>query len=260
MQKANFRIAVQASKQVCPKHHIHLVSRGNMKPFCTECKREEMAKEEANMVAKFKYDQVHSYLKRASLVDRPDLFNCTFASFNGKRNDWASNYKTIAERLAKVYAEDPKIKFNTIFLGRAGTGKSHLAMAILNYVNKHSNQKCLFLSVPRLLQSNREWFQDATNNIWSEDFTIERVQEAGLVVIDDLGAESAAGNASSFVQSVIFSIYEANQRIITTTNLDKKGIKSTYDNRLLSRISEGAAGHVFDFSRMPDEREKQTGD
>lgn len=256
MKKMSFHINVTFTDKQCPKHHIPLVTYGNLKPFCTECIKEKMEREKQQAIDQFKYDQIHGYLRSESLTDRKTVFDCTFANYDPHKASWSAKYRNAAVRIAKDYADNPDKKFNTIFFGKAGTGKTHLAMAILNYFNGHSDQKCVFLSIPKLLQANKDWFKDSINNFWSQKKTVEVVSNANLVVIDDLGAESADGNASSFVQSVVFQIYEANQRIITTTNLTKKQIRETYDPRLLSRIEEHAAGHVLDFDRLPDERVK----
>lgn len=254
MEKLDFKINVTISDKLCPKHHVPLVSYGKIKPFCPKCQEEKTNQEKANMVKKFKVDQVHDYLANNSLLDRDESFGYTFDGFKTNHDAMLIKYKRAAEALAKDYAENPDKKFNSLFFGKSGTGKTHLAMSILNYVNSHSNQKCLFLSIPKLVTENRDWQADHTSSVWSTSWTAEKVSDADLVVVDDLGAESASGDATSFVQSVIFGIYEANQRVITTTNLNASTIRSTYDNRILSRISENAAGHILDFSKLKDHR------
>lgn len=238
----------------CPKHGCHYISRGKLGKFCPECLNDQIEREKIELVKKGERDAVHDYMYHASLIDRKDLWQCSFDNFKYKPASLEAQCYQKAKSFAEAYAKNPKKKFNTIFFGKSGTGKTHLAISILNYVNDHSNQKCLFLSIPRLLQANRDWQADHTSSNWSQRFTQERVAEADLVVVDDLGAESASGDATNFVQSVIFTIYDSNQRIITTTNLSSDKIRSTYDNRILSRVEENAAGHVMNFSKLRDKR------
>lgn len=254
MQKASFKIkGLTYSNEVCPIHHVKKVSVGNLKPICRLCEQEKIEQEKQIQVKQFAKDQVKGFIKR-SLVDRQGMFECTFDSFEAPRGTERYKAKVVAGHTAVAYLNHPDKKFNTVFFGKAGTGKTHLAMALLNFVNKNAMQKCLLLSVPRLLDKNRQWFKDPTSTVWSEGYTIEQVRRADLVVVDDLGAETANGNASNFVQSVIFNIYEANQRIITTTNLNLQRLSQTYDERLLSRIEEHAEGHMYDFSNLKDLR------
>lgn len=253
MKKIHFNIKVTISDKKCPKHGCNLVSYGNLDPFCPKCQQEKTEREKVELVKKAQRDEVHNFLYQNSLIGHKEMWQCSFDNFKYQQGSQLQAYRWRAVNIAKAYL-DPSKKFNTIFFGKSGTGKTHLAISILQYVNNHSSQRCLFLSVPRLLQANRDWQADHTSSSWSQMFTQQQVQKANLVVIDDLGAESATGDASNFVQSVIFSIYDSNQRIITTTNLSSSKIRSTYDNRILSRVEAGAVGHVMDFSKLTDHR------
>lgn len=255
MRKANFKISgLVYSNEVCPIHHVKLVSFSKTKPFCRLCAQKKIEHEKQEKIKRFIIEDNHDFLYKQSLVARTDVLKETFDTFESRKGEQRHRFKAVAERTALEYLNNPNKTFNTIFLGKAGTGKTHLAMAVLNYVNDHSMQRCLFLSIAPLLGQNKSYYADHTSTIWSPEYTVEQVRKADLVVIDDLGAETANGNATNFVQSVIFNIYEASQRIITTTNFSKQRIKQTYDERLLSRIAENSQKHIYDFSSLKDLR------
>ncbi|MCW1065469.1 DNA replication protein, partial [Streptococcus anginosus] len=67
----------------------------------------------------------------------------------------------MCHKIAGQYYQHPEIKFNTLLVGTAGTGKSHLAMPMLKAVNDHSKaQKCLFINIAALFQKIRNSFND----------------------------------------------------------------------------------------------------
>ena len=189
------------------------------------------------------------------MVDRDEVFNYTFENFKAQPKTFEYSAKKGAHDIAKGYLRYPNAKGNCIFYGNAGSGKTHLAMAILNAVNDNADPmvRCLFISVNKLIREMKNWFQDKTG-IWSPKHVTDVVSKANLVVLDDLGAESANNMATSFVQDTIFDIYESNQRIITTTNLSLDELYRTYHSRLVSRMQESDRRKVIDFSKITDKR------
>ena len=250
----------RVTNQICPIHHEHLVyleGFKKMKPFCELCQYEKNREEIKKMAENLRTRQTKGYLKRQSLVDRDEVFSYTFKNFKAKARSIESQAKQSARMIAGEYLNYPDKKGNSLLYGNAGAGKTHLAMAILNAVNDNADPmvRCLFISVNKLIREMKNWFQDKTG-IWSPKHVTEVVSKANLVVLDDLGAESANNMATSFVQDTIFDIYESNQRIITTTNLSLDELYRTYHSRLVSRMQEGDRHKVIDFSKIGDKRSK----
>ena len=244
--------------QICPKHHVHLVYLDGfkkMKPFCEQCQYEKNQAEIKQMAQNLRTNQTRGYLKRQSLVDRDEVFSYTFKNFKAKAGSIESQAKQSARMIAGEYLKYPDKKGNSLLYGNAGAGKTHLAMAILNAVNDNADPmvRCLFISVNKLIREMKNWFQDKTG-IWSPKHVTDVVSKANLVVLDDLGAESANNMATSFVQDTIFDIYESNQRVITTTNLSLDELYRTYHSRLVSRMQESDRRKVIDFSKIQDKR------
>lgn len=250
---------LRKTSETCPKHpNAHLVYLDGfkgMKPFCEQCQYEKNQEQIVKMSQSLRTKQTRGYLKRQSLVDRDEVFNYTFKNFRAESKTFEYLAKGSARDIAKGYLRYPDAKGNCIFYGNAGAGKTHLAMAILNAVNDNADPmvRCLFISVNKLIREMKNWFQDKTG-IWSPKHVTKVVSQANLVVLDDLGAESANNMATSFVQDTIFDIYESNQRIITTTNLSLDELYRTYHSRLVSRMQESDQRKVIDFSKVSDKR------
>lgn len=253
------------TSKTCPKHPkchlVYLKGIDKIKPFCEACQLEKNKAQEQRMVKQVKEQDTRGYLRRQSLVDRNEVFNYTFGNFivppakEQGQKPFEAIAKKEAGKIAVAYYKYPNINGNSLFYGNAGAGKTHLAMAILNAVNERSEpmQRCLFLSVNKLIREMKNWFNDKTG-VWSPKHVTDVVKKANVVVLDDLGAESANNMATSFVQDTIFDIYESNQRIITTTNLSMDELYSTYHSRLVSRMQEGDRSRVIDFTKIEDKR------
>lgn len=237
-------------------HMVKIIKTGEV--MCPECYREQHIKPklhamEEEMITK-KY---RGYLRRYSLVDRKSTFDYSFDTFKYKTGSSEEQKYRDAREIAGFYYKNPQKEGNSLLYGTAGSGKTHLAMAVLNAINttsKNPMQKCLFLSIPALIRAMRNYIADPVTNEWSADYLHQVESGANLVVIDDLGAESASREATNFVQETIQNIYEDNQRIITTTNLSMDQLKSTYHGRLISRILEGSRGKMIDFGSVSDKR------
>lgn len=252
---------LRKSDKTCPKHPeshlVYLSGIDKVTPFCEVCQHEQIQEQDRRMHENLRIQQSRGFLKRASLVDRRDVFSCTFDDFKAQNNSTEAVVKQSARLIAGAYLKYPDKKGNSLLYGNAGAGKTHLAMAILNAVNDNAEpmQKCLFLSVNKLIREMKNWFSDKTC-IWSPKHVTDVVKAADLVVLDDLGAESANSEATSFVQDTIFDIYESNQKIITTTNLSMDELYRTYHARLVSRMQEGDKSRVIDFTKIADKRSR----
>mgnify|MGYP000385529119 CR=1 FL=1 len=142
---------------------------------------------------------------------------------------------------SKQYASDFQ-KFKEkgkgiLYFGNYGTGKTHLAAAILQDVIGQGHTG-VFMSVPELISKIRASWSNETN----EGDMIDIISEADLVVMDDLGAE----NTKDWVRERLFVIinrrYEAMLPTIFTTNCNMKELRQKVGGRIHSRLMEMCKG------------------
>lgn len=119
-----------------------------------------------------------------------------------------------AFRAAQVYAENPTGWI--VFTGTYGNGKTHLAAAIANYRDGIGREP-LFVVVPDLLDHLRSTFGPNSTTTYDEMF--EEVRSAQLLVLDDLGTQSATPWAREKLYQILNHRYVANlPTVITTAN------------------------------------------
>lgn len=234
-----------------------------IEPFCPECQREQINQKDeqdtAERLARKHKERTYGMLNRSSIVGNEKLFTKTFENFDVISHE-TQKVKEQAKQIAKSYLDGNE--FNCILTGQPGTGKSHLAMAILQEVNEHAEpyMSCLFVSLIDLLAEIRESFNSQTEGI-SESQATRLLQRADVLVIDDLGSESNFtsdnSQASDFIQRVLFQILNARSRTIITTNLSGQELKKIYNPKIVSRMLENAKQeHFLNMTGIKDNRRK----
>lgn len=142
-----------------------------------------------------------------------------------------------AYNTARQFAEDPQgwLVFNSVGYGN---GKTHLAAAIANHV-ANQGEAVLFIVVPDLLDHLRAAFNPAAGVRYDKRF--DEVKTAPLLVLDDLGTESATAWAREKLYQLFNHRYNARLPTIITsaTPIDE------IDPRLAARMLDGSRCTFF---------------
>lgn len=252
---------VTESSQTCERHHTKMMQYKDAAPFCRQCTLERINAEEQEHVTRAinqERERERRYLNTNSLLDDETLTAAKFETFitNNEKED---QIRWTAAKHAKRYLDGET--FNTLMVGPAGTGKSHLAMAILNQVNEEAEpaQAVAFVGTGELLRKIRNSFDDRQSTD-TEERMIARFAKPELLVLDDLGSETGgigtSKQASDFTQNVLYSLMNRRQgkSTIITTNLNGKQINAMYDQKLISRLLRGTKGNIIKFDDIPDKR------
>ncbi len=118
-----------------------------------------------------------------------------------------------------------------VFTGGYGAGKTHLAAAIAN-AQADQGYETMFVVVPDLLDHLRAAFSPDSRTSFDQRF--EEVRATSLLVLDDLGTESATPWAREKLYQIINYRYVARIPTIITTTLSPKA----FDQRIYTRISD----------------------
>lgn len=258
---------LKLSEEYCEKHEVQLFYHELLrpKPFCLVCAKERIDLEEQALVKRAlnsEQNKDKKWLAERSILSDTSIRNATFETFIDKTPEEKRNKKQ-ARLMANDFRQGEY--YNVLMSGNAGAGKSHLAMAMLQAINEHSEEpkKCLFVSTGELIRK----IQDSFNNPeahFTQDRTISMLQEPDVLVLDDLGAESGAiktnKSASDFINRTLVAVLDGRQEkaTITTTNLNSGEISKMYDQRLISRLYRGISKErgLLTFKETSDKRVK----
>lgn len=136
-------------------------------------------------------------------------------------------------KIARRYVERFDLMYQKcqgmLFYGPPGTGKSYLAAAIANELME-MQKSIIMTSFVKILDKTAE-----------SESLVDSLNQAELLIIDDLGAERETSYALERVYNVIDSRYRANKPMLLTTNLGVDELKNS-DNiqyrRVYDRILE----------------------
>lgn len=114
-----------------------------------------------------------------------------------------------------------------------GTGKTHLAVAILHsWVEK--GQTGYFLHVPSLLRRIRDTFHPSAQE--TEDQIMQRIERADLVILDDLGKEKASEWQEMTLYTLVNYRYVHRLPLIITMNLKPQQLERQIGPASVSRL------------------------
>ncbi|MFL5804965.1 MAG: ATP-binding protein [Roseiflexaceae bacterium] len=170
-------------------------------------------------------------LELARLSNLAAMRDKTFATFN----PFVPGLREVVPRI-RAYAGKPDGWLT--LLGPYGTGKTHLAAAIANEVLNREEQ-VLFAVVPDLLDHLRATFGPQSTVAYDERF--ESVRSVPLLILDDLGTESATAWAREKLYQVINHRYNYRLATVITTNLKPEAIEP----RIYSRLCDPACGAIM---------------
>ncbi len=152
--------------------------------------------------------------------------------------------KKFFEDYAKNLAEYIRQGRSIIMTGRPGTGKTHLACALLEVAQKQGFTG-LFTSVAKIVRKVRETWRDRSQ---SEDETIQAFIGVDLLVIDEVGVQSGSDNEQQILFAVINGRYEEMRPTIVISNLDLDGVGAYLGERVFDRLREnGGRALKFDW-------------
>lgn len=145
------------------------------------------------------------------------------------------------------FAKDPQGWI--LFRGDYGCGKTHLAAAIAHEAFARGIQ-VIFAVVPDLLDHLRAAYAPTSGVEY--DYLFERIRNAPLLILDDLGTENTTPWAEEKLYQIINYRYNNEMPTIITTNQDR------IDGRILSRICDRRL--CRDFSIQAGDYRRRTGE
>ncbi len=141
-----------------------------------------------------------------------------------------------AYEAAKAFAAEAKGWL--ILAGPSGCGKTHLAAAIANECVSHG-QTAFFISAPDLLERLRSAFGPNSEIPYDEFF--DRVRNAPLLVLDDLGAQTSTPWAKEKLDQLLNHRFnsELPTVIVTTTPIEQ------LEDRIRNRLTDPNLCHIY---------------
>ena len=157
----------------------------------------------------------------------------TFDSFSLRRNEDmdAARRENLQRALAQARAFADHPQGWLVLSGTYGCGKTHLAAAIANFQLDGGRPAPMFVVTPDLLDHLRATFSPSAGV--TLDRVFEQVKAAALLVLDDLGTESATPWAREKLFQLLNHRYAARLPTVITTTSQINEIEPRLQSRML---------------------------
>jgi DNA replication protein DnaC len=196
-------------------------------PCTPECERKNEQREWERMR---RDARVATLRERSGLSKR--MRGYTLGNFRVVASDAARARMKVDEYLEN-WEENQEAGRGLYFCGGVGTGKTHLAVAVMNELIHRKRVPSLFVTVPELLDNLREVYNKPGRDL---DEWMDAVQNADFLVLDDLGSE----RPTEWVRERIFVIVNHRYRealpTVFTSNIGPKDLAEQLGGRTASRI------------------------
>lgn len=140
-------------------------------------------------------------------------------------------------RAAQEFAEHPHGWL--VMMGTYGCGKTHLAAAIGNY-RKGMGDNPVFVVVPDLLDHLRATFSPSSSTSYDDLFN--RVKSAPILILDDLGTQSA----TPWAREKLYQIFNERYNAKLPTVITMSGNLEDLDARIRSRMLDTRVCMIYE--------------
>lgn len=162
----------------------------------------------------------------------------SFQNFKTTKANERAYYK------AKEYAQSIKngSKKSLIITGNIGTGKTHLASSIANFLIE-SEILVVFGTLINLLNEVKDTY---TMENKTESFIIEKYSKVPLLIIDDLGKERPSEWTLEKLFTIINNRYENNLPVVITTNYNREKLRERLANNTNYEIADSIISRLYE--------------
>lgn len=124
-----------------------------------------------------------------------------------------------------------------ILSGNVGTGKTHLAAAIADYIVRETEYTAVFRSLYSILQAIKSTYGGDTG--FTESEVMQLFTSPDLLIIDEVGATKSSEFELATIFAIINTRYENNLPTVVITNLGAAELKIAIGDRCTDRLREG---------------------
>jgi DNA replication protein DnaC len=244
------KLEIRQVKASCPLHGEYLANEvwlgGQLKEVseCPECfklnkaqraiEEEKARKEETekNRLARIKES-------RMPLEYQVKDFSTFITETESQRNALA-----MAKRFVNGWEKAKAGGYGLLLLGGCGTGKTHLACAImLELLDKYACLYPRYYKVTEIFSAVRNTYQQgATTN---EEETIKFFSSIQLLVIDEVGVQKGSEAEKRILFSILDNRVTSNKPTILMSNLGPKALAELLGDRLYDRVRSKCVPMLF---------------
>lgn len=218
---------------------VNIIMGKKLRQGCGECNRIANEEREAKeLERKMFYERYEMSIKLGSALIPKRFQGKTFDSYEVE-NDAQKAALAKCVEYAENFQAHKKAGRCMLLLGKPGTGKTHLAIAIANCIMTSTKETAVYRTLGGVLQDIRESYDDHSPT--NEGWILKGLIAPSLLVLDEIGASKE--KPSDFELTTLFSIingrYEKELPTVIVSNLGPKELAASIGERSADRLREG---------------------
>ncbi len=208
--------------------------------ICLKEKTEEKERINAEILAQETQKKLEKRLNQAGIPKR--FRDRNFLNFFASNPD-QENALAVSEAFAKNFDEHIISGSSLIFSGKAGTGKTHLALAVAQSIMP--NHTAMYLNVMDAVRMIRDTWRKGSDK--SETDVLDILGGIDLLIIDEVGVQRGTDDEQIILFDIINRRYRDMRPTIFLTNLNVKGFSDYVTERSFDRLKESGSWITFNW-------------
>lgn len=238
---------LESRPEVCEKHGDFLSRRflRSVWTGCPACQQEKIAKKAEEDAKAAMHEKRLALARKISGSGIPERFrDRTIESFIADTPQKKAAL-TFARSYAEQFWEALESGRGALFVGRPGTGKTHLAAGIGLHVMQAHGRSVLFTTFLRAVRRVKDTWSRGSDE--TESQAIESMVAPDLLIIDEVGVQFGSETEKLIAFDVLNERYEKRRPTILLSNLNLDDVRSFLGERVFDRMREDG-GEVVVFA------------
>jgi DNA replication protein DnaC len=236
----------------CPVHHKEKLNLGGT-PVCTACLAGGSASANAMMESMRVRSAELQLRRRLNEADVPPAFlDAGFDNFVAQTPQ-AESIAKVLNQYCQNFSAQRAVRPGFIFTGNPGTGKTHLACAMVHALSM-DGFTAVYASLPRFTKELRA----AYGKTGAVEELIQRLIDADFLALDEIDLHGQSDTDYNTLYDIVNSRYESEGRpTLALSNRPLERLRTDLDERVVSRILGGSKPIVFDWPSRREMRVSQ---
>lgn len=249
------KLEIRQVKTMCPLHGEYIANQvwlsGQIKEIseCPECFKLKQA-QKAIEEEKARKEEAERNRKQRIVETRMPLEYQTkdFSTFIQETDSQKAAFK-LARRFVKGWEKAKAGGYGLLFLGSCGTGKTHLACAIMiELLKEYAFSYPRYYKASEIFSSVRSTYQAGSTT--NEEETLKFFSSIQLLVIDEVGVQKGSESEKRILFSILDNRVTSNKPTILLSNLGPKALEELLGDRLYDRVRSKCVPMLFAGSSM----------
>lgn len=219
---------------------------GSIWSKCPTCGAETAAKERAEAETRERESRLQAWQRKIGDAGIPERFRDRSLPGFVVKTFAQGNALEFAQSYADNFDAALKTGRSALFLGKPGTGKTHLAVGIGMQIMQRDNRSVLFTTVMRAIRRVKDtWSRDSRE---SESEAIAALVFPDLLILDEVGVQFGSDTEKLILFDVLNERYEKRRPTLMLSNLGLDDVRAFLGDRIFDRLREdGGESIVFDW-------------